>query len=59
MRNKITPVQAVEIRIKRANGYSLSRLASEYGITPAEVSSICCGRFWRTAGGPIVRKYRS
>jgi len=56
MRSKISDQSAVEIRYKRELGASLQELSEEYGISKAEVSGICVGRYHKQLPGPRVRK---
>lgn len=55
---KITAAIAKEIREQREAGKSLKTLGHEYGLSRAQISGICAGRFWADAGGPIVNRFR-
>lgn len=54
---KLTSKQVIEIRRRYAAGGVLQeQLAIEYGMAPAHVCGILTGKFWRSAGGPIIPK---
>lgn len=42
------------IRTAHAGGLSTGAIAEEYGLTPAAIRNILCGKVHRGAGGPIV-----
>ena len=50
----LTEVQVTEIRNRRASGAPLKDLSVEFGVTLVMVSSICTGKSWAHAPGPIV-----
>lgn len=51
---KITPGIAREMREERARGVSLKSIAERHSVTPACVSSVCTGKTWKHAGGPVT-----
>ncbi len=54
---KDTPESVIrEIRLLRAIGYSYAELSEEFGKTPVALRSICCGKSYPYAGGPLVPK---
>jgi DNA-binding transcriptional regulator YdaS (Cro superfamily) len=50
---KLSDVQVRQLRELAAAGEDLRSLAAEFGITPASVTQLVCGRFRLAAGGPI------
>jgi hypothetical protein len=54
--SKVHPSIVVEIRERVAAGELVKDMASLFGITGAEVSSICLGHIWRDVGGPRTRR---
>lgn len=56
--SSLTEQQVVEMRIKRHGGASLKELALEFGVTKTLVSTICRGRAWAHARGPVVASFQ-
>jgi hypothetical protein len=52
---KLTNDKVVEIRTRYAAGESRDVLGAAFGVHPVHVSSICRGKVWRRAGGPIAQ----
>jgi len=48
----LTAAEVVELRERHADGETLSYLATVYGITNKQASSIACGDSWKHVGGP-------
>lgn len=51
---KLTDEQAVAIRVAYAGGCSSYKLATQYGLSQAGISSIVQGSVYKKAGGPIT-----
>lgn len=54
--SKLTDLQVIEIRKRRASGEKLAPLASEFGVSTQTIMGIARGLMWRHVGGPIVPK---
>lgn len=51
---KLSLEKVESIRIARAGGEPLVTLAREHGVTEACISSVCTGKTWKQAQGPIT-----
>jgi uncharacterized protein (DUF433 family) len=51
---KLNRTLVEEIRQRRAEGESLKTLATEYRVTQACISSVCTGKTWKHANGPLT-----
>jgi uncharacterized protein (DUF433 family) len=55
---KLCAEDAKTMRERRAAGETIKQLASDYGVTTTCASSVCTGKTWRHAGGPITPSRR-
>ena len=56
---KLTAQAVVAIREARQSGQSLKAIAEAHKIKVSSVSSICLGKIWKDAGGPIQTRRKS
>lgn len=52
---KLTADQVIEMRERRASGERCDALAAAFGVSQTQVSAICCGHKWKSAGGPLTQ----
>lgn len=55
-RQKITDVDAFDIRIKNSKGVTRKELCAEYGLAKNTIRAILLGETFKDAGGPVIRK---